>query len=63
MRSMKCVVDNIIKLIQKGKVDKAKLKADKFKTVLENKLSKPDPKKPKPKKQIILNYLNLKKHH
>ena len=57
-------VDNITKSIQKGKVDKAKLKADRFKTVLENKLSKPDPKKPKPKKlsktdaQLILDMLN-----
>ena len=50
--------------IGEGKVDKAKLKADRFKTVLENKLSKPDPKKPKPKKlsktdaQLILDMLN-----
>ncbi len=57
-------VDNIIKSIQKGKVDKAKLKADRFKTVLENKLSKPDPKKPKPKRlsktdaQLLLDLLN-----
>ncbi len=57
-------VDNIIKLIQKGKIDKAKLKADKFKSVLEKKLAKPDPKKPKPKKlsktdaQLLLDMLN-----
>jgi len=57
-------VDNIIKLIQNGKIDKAKLKADKFKSVLEKKLAKPDPKKPKPKKlsktdaQLLLDMLN-----
>lgn len=57
-------VDNIIKLIQKGKIDKAKLKADKFETVLKNRLAKPDPKKPKPKKlsktdaQLLLDMLN-----
>lgn len=57
-------VDNIIKLIQKGKIDKAKLKADKFKHALEKKLAKPDPKKPKPKKlsktdaQLLLDMLN-----
>ncbi|HEY0221142.1 MAG TPA: hypothetical protein VGC58_02890 [Candidatus Paceibacterota bacterium] len=43
-------VDNIIKLIQKGKVDKAKLKADKFKVIFEKNISKPDSKHPKPKK-------------
>jgi len=57
-------VDNIIKSIQKGKIDKAKLKAEKFKNVLEKKLAKPDPKKPKPKKlsktdaQLLLDMLN-----
>ena len=57
-------VDNIIKSIQKGKIDKAKLKADKFKAVLEKKLAKPDPKHPKPKKlsktdaQLLLDMLN-----
>lgn len=57
-------VDNIIKLIQKGKIDKAKLKADKFKNVFEKKLAKPDPKHPKPKKlsktdaQLLLDMLN-----
>jgi len=57
-------VDNIIKSIQKGKVDKAKLKVDKFETVLKNKLAKPDPKKVKPKKlsktdaQTLLDMLN-----
>lgn len=57
-------IDNIIKQIQKGKIDKAKLKADKFKSVLENKISKPDPKHPKPKKisksdaQLLLDMLN-----
>lgn len=57
-------VDNIIKSIQKGKIDKAKLKAEKFKDVLEKKLAKPDPKHPKPKKlsktdaQLLLDMLN-----
>lgn len=57
-------VDNIIKSIQKGKVNKALLKADKFKTVLENKLAKSDPNKPKPKRlsktdaQLLLDILN-----
>jgi hypothetical protein len=57
-------IDNIIKLIQKGKVDKAKLKADKFITVLKNRIAKPDPKKPRPKKlsktdaQTLLDLLN-----
>ncbi len=57
-------VDNIIKLIQKGKIDKAKLKADKFKSVLEKRLAKPDHKHPKPKKltktdaQLLLDMLN-----
>jgi len=57
-------VDNIIKLIQKGRIDKAKLKAEKFKIALKKKLSKPDPKHPKPKKlsktdaQLLLDMLN-----
>jgi len=57
-------VDNIIKSIQKGKIDRAKLKADRFKSVLEKKLSKPDPKHPKLKKlsktdaQLLLDMLN-----
>ena len=57
-------VDGIIKLIQKGKIDKAKLKAEKFKSVLEKKLAKPDPKHIKPKKlsktdaQLLLDMLN-----
>jgi hypothetical protein len=57
-------VDNIIKAIQKGKIDKAKLKADKFKSILEKKLAKPDPKHSKPKKlsktdaQLLLDMLN-----
>lgn len=57
-------VDNIIKLIQKNKIDKAKLKVEKFKDVLENKISKPDPKKPRPKNlsktdaQLVLDMLN-----
>ena len=57
-------IDNIIKSIQKGKIDKAKLKADRFKSVLEKKLSKPDSKHPKLKKlsktdaQLLLDMLN-----
>jgi hypothetical protein len=57
-------VENIIKSIQKEKIDKAKLKADRFKNVLEKKLAKPDPKKVKPKRlsktdaQLLLDMLN-----
>jgi len=57
-------VDNIIKAIQNGKINKATLKADRFKSALEKKLAKPDPKKPKPKKlsktdaQLLLDMLN-----
>ncbi len=57
-------ITEITKSIQKGKVDKAKLTANKFKSFLENKLSKPDPKKPKPKQlsktdaQLLLDMLN-----
>ncbi|MHB1316576.1 MAG: lipase/acyltransferase domain-containing protein [Minisyncoccota bacterium] len=43
-------IDGIIKLIQKGKISKAKLKADNFQTALEKKISKPLPKKPKPQR-------------
>lgn len=56
-------IDNIIKQIEKGKVDKAKLKADKFKNALGKKLEKPDPKHSKPKKlsktdaQLLLDML------
>jgi pimeloyl-ACP methyl ester carboxylesterase len=57
-------IDNIIKSIKDGKIDQAKIKAEKFSFGLENKLSKQDPKKPKPKKiskedaQILLNMFN-----
>jgi hypothetical protein len=57
-------VDSIIKAIQKGKIKKAELKAEKFKKVLEKKLAKPDPKHTKPKKlsktdaQLLLDMLN-----
>ncbi|MEK9175764.1 MAG: hypothetical protein AAB795_04235, partial [Patescibacteria group bacterium] len=57
-------VDNIIKSIQKEKINKAQLKVEKFKSVLEKKLAKPDPKKPKPKRlsktdaQLLLDMLN-----
>ena len=57
-------IDGAIQMIQKGKIDKAKLKAEKFKKFLEKKLAKPDPKKPKPHKlsktdvQLLLDMLN-----
>lgn len=57
-------MDNIIKSIKNGKINKAKLKADNFKNVLEKRLSKSDPKKPRPKKlsktdaQTLLDMLN-----
>ena len=57
-------IDNTIKLIQKGKIDKAKLKAEKFVTAMNKVLQKPDPKKPRPKNiskadaQVILDMLN-----
>ena len=57
-------VDNIVKLIQKGKIDKAKLKVDRFKSVLEKKLAKSDPKHPRFKRisktdaQLLLDMLN-----
>ena len=57
-------VDNMIKSIQKGKIDKAKLKADRFKNVLEKKLARPDAKHPKIKRlsktdaQLLLDMLN-----
>ena len=57
-------IDNIIKSIQKGKINKAELKAEKFKKIMEKTLSKADPKKPKPKKlsktdaQLLLDMLN-----
>ena len=60
-------VDNIIKAIQKGKINKAQLKAEKFKSFLEKKLAKPDPKHPKHPKakklsktdaQLLLDMLN-----
>jgi hypothetical protein len=57
-------IDNITKSIEKGKIDKAKLTAEKFKSTLEKKLSKSDPKHSKPKKlsktdaQLLLDMLN-----
>jgi len=57
-------VDDILKLIQSNKLDKAKLKADKFKSALEKTVIKSDFKKPKPKKlskteaQLLLDMLN-----
>jgi hypothetical protein len=55
---------NTITLIQKGKIDKVKLKVSNFVGVLQNVLAKPDPKHPKPKKlskadaQVLLDMLN-----
>ncbi len=57
-------VDNIIKSIQKGKIDQANLKADKFTRIFTNTLSKDDPKNPKPHKlsktdaQLLLDMFN-----
>ncbi len=57
-------VDNIIKSIEKGKIDKAKLSVDKFKATLEKKIAKPEPKKDKTRKvsktdaQLLLDMLN-----
>ncbi len=56
-------VDNIIKAIEKGKIAKAGLKAEKFKISLEKTIDKTDPKKPKHKKltdadaQILVDML------
>lgn len=64
IRAFDTRVNNIIRLIQEGRIDRAKLKADKFKKVLEKKLAKSDPKRPKPKKlsktdaQLLLDMLN-----
>lgn len=41
-------IDRVIKLINKGKINKAELKVEKFTDVLEKRLDKEDPKKPKP---------------
>jgi len=43
-------IDGIIKSIQKGKISKAQLKAERFQNVLTVKVAKPVPKKPKPQK-------------
>ena len=58
-------VDEIIKSIKKGKIDKAKLKAEKFQSALEKKLSKKEEKHHhKPKKlsktdaELLLDMLN-----
>lgn len=57
-------VDNIIKSIEKGKIYKAKLRTDKFKVILENRIAKPDPNNNKPNKvskadaQLLLDMLN-----
>ncbi|MFA7216620.1 MAG: hypothetical protein WC095_01405 [Candidatus Paceibacterota bacterium] len=41
-------IDRVIKLINKGKIDKAGLRAEKFTEVLEKRLDKKDSEKPKP---------------
>lgn len=57
-------IDSIIKSIQKGKVEKAKLKADKFKSAIERKMNRHEDKYKKPRKlsredaQILLDMLN-----
>jgi hypothetical protein len=43
-------IDGIIKSIQKGKIPKAQLKAERFQNVLKAKVAKPLPKKPKPQR-------------
>ncbi|MCX6703282.1 MAG: hypothetical protein NTV02_01145 [Candidatus Zambryskibacteria bacterium] len=43
-------IDGIIKSIQKGKISKAQLKAERFQSVLKVKVAKPLPKKPKPQR-------------
>lgn len=43
-------IDKVIKLINKGKIDKAELKAEKFTEILEKRLDKKDSKRPKPGK-------------
>lgn len=43
-------IDGIIKSIQKGKISKAELKAERFQSALERKIDKPLPKKQKPQK-------------
>ncbi len=40
-------IDGIIRSIQKGKIPKAQLKAERFQNVLKVKVAKPLPKKPK----------------
>ncbi len=57
-------IDNVIKSIQKGKIDQAKLKAEKFTQIFTNTLSKSDSNNPKPHRlskddaQILLDMLN-----
>ena len=57
-------VDRIIKMIQKGKIDRAKLKADRFKSVLERRIERPDSMYPRLKKmskadaELLLDMLN-----
>ncbi len=43
-------IDGIIRSIQRGKISKAQLKAERFKNVLKVKTTKPLPKKPKPQR-------------
>jgi len=64
MKAFDIRVDTIIESIHKGKIDKAKLKAESFAKALEKKIAKPDPKHLKPKKlsktdaQLLLDMLN-----
>ena len=41
-------IDNTIKAIQKGKIDKTKLKVDRFTSILDKRIDRKDPKKPRP---------------
>ncbi|MFA6257035.1 MAG: hypothetical protein WCT29_03375 [Candidatus Paceibacterota bacterium] len=57
-------IDSILKKIAQGKIDKAKLKAEKFRVKMEKIISKPDSKKPRPKQisktdaQLLLDMFN-----
>ncbi len=57
-------IDNILKKIEEGKINRAELKAERFKIKMEKILARPDPKKPKPRRisktdaQLLLDMLN-----
>ncbi len=57
-------INNIIKSIQKGKIDKTTLRVERFRLVLDKRISKTDPKHPKIKRlsktdaQLLLDMLN-----